>query len=125
MDGWRQHTVYFDNFFTNYNILRYLGEKNMRATGTVRDNRTSNCPLKSIAETNKGQKGVYDSVRQNAVIARIIIILVIAWIMYPCNCSHIILAIAWIMDYPCNCVDKIHAITLMDIYKGFYDPTSL
>ena len=64
-------------------------------------------------------------VRQNAVIAGIHIILVIAWIMCPCNCSHIILPIAWIMDYPCNCVDNIHAITLMDIYKGFYDPTSL
>ena len=60
VDDWSQHTVYFDNFFTSYSLLRHLGDTNMRATGTVRDNRTSNCPLLTVAETSKRDKDFYD-----------------------------------------------------------------
>ena len=52
--------MYFDNLFTSYSLLRHLGDKNMRATGTVRDNRISNCPLLTVAETSKRDKGFYD-----------------------------------------------------------------
>ena len=40
----------------------------MRATGTVRDNRTSNCPLLTVAETSKRDKGFYDYRSDGSVI---------------------------------------------------------
>ena len=36
-----KHEVYFDNFFTLYNLLKSLAEQNIKATGTVRENRTN------------------------------------------------------------------------------------
>lgn len=41
------HVVFFDNFFSSYDLLKTLREMNIRATGTVRVNRTK-CPLSSI-----------------------------------------------------------------------------
>ena len=40
------HCVYFDNFFTSYYLLRDLHEKNFRAVGTIRKDRTIKCPLR-------------------------------------------------------------------------------
>ena len=57
----RQHTVYFDNFFTSYDLLLSLKERNMRATGTVRDNRTAKCPLQTENEIKKLAKGSHDN----------------------------------------------------------------
>ncbi|KAJ8007849.1 hypothetical protein DPEC_G00098460 [Dallia pectoralis] len=44
---------YFHNYFSGQDILRYLKEKNSRYTGTVRDNRTGNAPLRLIKEMIK------------------------------------------------------------------------
>ncbi|KAJ8956555.1 hypothetical protein NQ318_019279 [Aromia moschata] len=51
------HTVFFDNYFTSYDILKTLREKGFRATGTARDNRIKNCPLPSKSEVNKKERG--------------------------------------------------------------------
>ena len=37
--------IYFDNFFTSYKLLVELKRRSFNATGTVRVNRTSKCPL--------------------------------------------------------------------------------
>ena len=34
-----RHTVYFDNFFTSYELLRHLHKDGFKATGTIRQNR--------------------------------------------------------------------------------------
>ncbi|KAM3864714.1 piggyBac transposable element-derived protein 3-like [Diretmus argenteus] len=53
-----------DNFFTSLEIVRYLKEKNCRYTGTARDNRISQPPLKSIKEMEKKAvpRGIYNHV---------------------------------------------------------------
>ena len=54
------HVVYFDNFFSSYSLLVQLREKGFRATGSVRDARTANCPLKPAKEMDKMERGAYD-----------------------------------------------------------------
>ena len=39
------HEIFFDNFFTSIYILKALGHRNLKATGTIRQNRTKKCPL--------------------------------------------------------------------------------
>ena len=41
------HVLYFDNFFSSHSLLQILKDKNFRATGTVRENRTNKCPMTS------------------------------------------------------------------------------
>ena len=47
------HRVYFDNFFTSYLLLRDLHEKGFKALGTIRENRTTKCPLSPQHQLNK------------------------------------------------------------------------
>lgn len=54
------HKVYFDNFFTSYRLLHYLHEFGYEAAGTVRENRTGQCTLKSTAAMKKEPRGSYD-----------------------------------------------------------------
>nr|XP_026496431.1 piggyBac transposable element-derived protein 2-like [Vanessa tameamea] len=54
------HQVFFDNFFTNYNLLVDLKKEGYRATGTIRENRTKKCPLKSTKEMKKKDRASYD-----------------------------------------------------------------
>ena len=54
------HVVYFDNFFTSYQLVKDLATRNIRAIGTIRDNRTSHCPLTSTAVMKKHDRGSYD-----------------------------------------------------------------
>ena len=54
------HVVYFDNFFTSYQLLTDLALKGVRAIGTVRENRTNHCPLISTANMKKQERGSYD-----------------------------------------------------------------
>ena len=54
------HVVYFDNIFTSHSLLVKLREKDFRATGTIRDARTTNCPLKPVKEMDKMKRGTYD-----------------------------------------------------------------
>ena len=52
--------VYFDNFFTSHLVLVQLRKKGFRATGTVRDERTTNCPLKPAKEMDKMKRETYN-----------------------------------------------------------------
>jgi Transposase IS4 len=52
------HEVLFDNYFTSYDLLVYLQETDMKATGTAREKR-----LKSMSTSiiKKMIRGMYDS----------------------------------------------------------------
>lgn len=54
------HAVFFDNFFTSYELLCQLKERGFRATGTVRENRLKKCPLVSSKDMAKEPRGTYD-----------------------------------------------------------------
>ena len=57
-----KHEVYFDNFFTSYNLLQSLAEQNIKATGTVRDNRANDAAnlMKPNAYMKKSKLGDFD-----------------------------------------------------------------
>lgn len=54
------HSLFFDNYFTSYDLMIDLKAKGFRAVGTVRENRTSKCPLVSSKELAKKPRGEYD-----------------------------------------------------------------
>lgn len=56
----KEHAVYFDNFFTNYNLLVDLKSLGYRATGTLRKNRTKQCPLISSKDMRRKSRAEYD-----------------------------------------------------------------
>ena len=60
----KRHELFFDNFFTSYSLIQSLAEREMRATGTVRENRTSdaNNKLVSNKELKKKGRGHFDFV---------------------------------------------------------------
>lgn len=47
------HEIFFDNYFTSYNLMQTLKEKGFQATGTARENRIKKCPLLSSSEMKK------------------------------------------------------------------------
>lgn len=49
------HKVFFDNFFSSYNLMVLLKEKRFKASGTVRANRTGGAPLKTGKNLPKGE----------------------------------------------------------------------
>ena len=55
-----KHRFYFDNFFTSYDIVLDLKEKEINATGTIRSNRTKHCPLPTAKDMKKKPRGSYD-----------------------------------------------------------------
>ena len=54
------HQIFFDNFFSSFKLFVALKNKGFFATGTIRDNRTNNCPLESIKTIGKKETGTYD-----------------------------------------------------------------
>ncbi|XP_073666588.1 piggyBac transposable element-derived protein 1 isoform X2 [Tursiops truncatus] len=50
----------FDSFFTSVKLMSALKKKGVRATGTIRENRTEKCPLMSAEHMKKMQKGYFD-----------------------------------------------------------------
>ena len=54
------HSVFFDNFFTGYDLLVHLRNMGYQATGTVRENRLSKCPLKPANVMKREKRGSYD-----------------------------------------------------------------
>ena len=54
------HRVYFDNFFTSYSLLCYLHENKFREPGTIRENRTMKCLLRSSKVVLKEKRVFYD-----------------------------------------------------------------
>ena len=55
-----RHDLYFDNFFTSHQLLKDLAEKSVRATGTIRENRTG-CAAKLMTSTKKMKKTERDT----------------------------------------------------------------
>jgi len=57
------HHIYFDNFFTSYNLLSALRDRGMCATGTIRENRTAGAHtvLMTSKDMKKKERGYYDS----------------------------------------------------------------
>ena len=53
------HHVFFDNFFSSYQLMKTLPEKGFKATGTFRADRTNGCPLKYVKEFKKMDRGEY------------------------------------------------------------------
>ncbi|CAH2001880.1 unnamed protein product [Acanthoscelides obtectus] len=65
-------TFYFDNSFTSAKLIICLGKKGFGATGTVRENRTDECPLKNSTLMKKMEIGSMDvAVGENNKIAGI------------------------------------------------------
>lgn len=54
------HCVYFDNLFTSRDLLLYLQQQGFRATGTLRENRLSKCPIKDSKTLGKEARGTFD-----------------------------------------------------------------
>lgn len=57
----RNHNIFFDNFFSSFKLFSLLKAKGFFSTGTIRDNRTSNCPFVPNKELSKRGRGSYDS----------------------------------------------------------------
>lgn len=54
------HFIYFNNFFSSHGLFLKLRQDKFRATGTIRENRTQKCPIKSAKELEKLGRGAYD-----------------------------------------------------------------
>lgn len=52
--------LYFDNFFTSIPLLHELSIRKLKATGTIRENRTSKCPLPANNIFKKTQRGTFE-----------------------------------------------------------------
>ncbi|XP_070179144.1 piggyBac transposable element-derived protein 3-like [Littorina saxatilis] len=50
----------FDNLFTSLKLVDHLTTKGIGCTGTVRSNRMEDCPLKSVKDMQKANRGTYD-----------------------------------------------------------------
>lgn len=59
--GWNlSFHLYFDNFFSSIPLIHELKNRGFRATGTIRENRTSKCPLSSNKEFQKTTRGKFE-----------------------------------------------------------------
>lgn len=56
------HKLYFDNYFSNYQILQILKSKKIFAGGTVRINRFNNPPLLNDKELKRKGRGAHDTI---------------------------------------------------------------
>ena len=54
------HALFFDNFFSSYELLKELGQMGFRATGTMHNNRIEHCPLVPISGMKKMETGGHD-----------------------------------------------------------------
>ena len=54
------HSVYFDNFLSSYQLLSDLDRKGFRATGTMSKDRVMKWPLIDMKQINRKEKGSYD-----------------------------------------------------------------
>ena len=64
-----KHELFFDNFFTSYNLLTDLAAKNVKAIGTVRENRTlgASSKMKSLKEMKKSDRETFNSCSDGVV----------------------------------------------------------
>ena len=54
------HKIYFDNYFTSYQLMSHLRQLGYDAVATVRENRCGKCPVKSVSSIKKEPRGSYD-----------------------------------------------------------------
>jgi DNA excision repair protein ERCC-6 len=52
--------LFIDNFFTGLPLVTELTKRNIRVTGTIRENRTGKCPLPTNKEMKKKERGAVD-----------------------------------------------------------------
>lgn len=52
--------LFFDNYFTSLSLLKELKLRNIKGTGTIRENRIPNCPLRDSREMKKLNRGTFD-----------------------------------------------------------------
>ena len=57
----RSHAVYFDNFFSSTILCRDLAMVQLKYTGTIRQNKTQNCPFTSPAAMKKQERGTFEA----------------------------------------------------------------
>ena len=57
-----KHELFFDNFFTSYNLLADLAAKNVKPIDTVKENRTlgASSKMKSLKEMEKSDRGTFN-----------------------------------------------------------------
>lgn len=53
--------LFFDNFFSSIPLFHELSNRGLKGTGTIRENRTSKCPLPSNSEFKKTERGTFQS----------------------------------------------------------------
>ncbi|CAG5044038.1 unnamed protein product [Parnassius apollo] len=51
--------LFFDNYFSSIPLLHELSNRGLRATGTIRENRTSKCPLESNKDFKNTDRGSF------------------------------------------------------------------
>lgn len=51
--------LFFDIFFTSVHLIDELGQRVMKGTGTIRENRVSKCPLPSNKDMQKTKRGMF------------------------------------------------------------------
>ena len=70
LENKRSHAVHFDNFL-NYTILcRELAMGQLKCTGTIRQNRTQNCPFTSPAAMKKQERGTFEAFSDGMIALR-------------------------------------------------------
>uniref|UniRef100_H2ZUM7 PiggyBac transposable element-derived protein domain-containing protein n=1 Tax=Latimeria chalumnae TaxID=7897 RepID=H2ZUM7_LATCH len=62
------HAIYFDNFFSSTTLCRKLSDKGLQCTGTIRMNRTENCPLTEPVLLKKSDRGTYQTFSDGQVV---------------------------------------------------------
>ena len=56
----KKHDVFFDNFFTSSKLVNELNTIGFSSTGTMHENLSMKCPVRSVAEVKKKECGFYD-----------------------------------------------------------------
>ena len=56
----KDHSVYFDNFFSSYSLIYDLATKGFISAGTMRNDRKMKCPLVDVKKMKKRDRGSYD-----------------------------------------------------------------
>ncbi|XP_057660717.1 piggyBac transposable element-derived protein 3-like [Diorhabda carinulata] len=64
--------IFCDNFFTTIPLLSEMTRRNLKITGTIRENRTSKCPLANKSQFKKKSRGFieYKTNEENTVVVK-------------------------------------------------------
>ena len=64
----RSHADYIDNFFSSTILCRDLAMGQLKCTGTIRQNRTQNCPFISSAALKKQERGTFEAFSDGMIV---------------------------------------------------------